>query len=159
MKTIGIVLGRFQPLHYGHIHLIKIAIQENEELVVCIGSAQKSAPLPINERHRRVNCQLQTLTVQNYRIIDFVDPEPLSDWPAMMASACRITDTTKNTLYRADNDLTEAHLSELARIGITVSIIPRIRFPYKDPTGIYHEISSATDIKHIHKKLGLEHLL
>ncbi|MBI4016830.1 MAG: hypothetical protein HY363_04005 [Candidatus Aenigmarchaeota archaeon] len=50
-------------------------------------------------------------------------------------------------------------ISELTKLGIAVKIIPRITFPYKDPNGIYHTVASATDIKKIHKKLDLEHLL
>lgn len=159
MNSLGLVLGRFQPLHYGHVHIIQTSLRENDETVICIGSAQKAEPLPIEERHRRIQKQLLMLNAKNYQITDLIDPVPLSEWPSVVKTTCNITNHTRNTLYRADNDLTQEQLSELARLGMTVKIIPRIAFPYKDPTGIYHTVNSATDIKKIHKELGLEHLL
>jgi nicotinamide-nucleotide adenylyltransferase len=36
----GLVIGRFQPFHNGHLELIKQIMNECEELVVVIGSAQ-----------------------------------------------------------------------------------------------------------------------
>ncbi|MFZ0511879.1 MAG: nicotinamide-nucleotide adenylyltransferase [Candidatus Nitrosopolaris sp.] len=38
----GIFVGRFQPLHLGHIATIKFALEKVEELVIVIGSAQIS---------------------------------------------------------------------------------------------------------------------
>lgn len=34
--------GRFQPVHLGHIHVIKWLLERSEEIIVVIGSAQKS---------------------------------------------------------------------------------------------------------------------
>lgn len=45
-KSIGVVLCRFQPMHLGHLHLIKHAVDNNDIVVVIIGSADK-----INERN------------------------------------------------------------------------------------------------------------
>ena len=43
-ERVGLILGRFQPLHYGHIQLMELAFAENNQLVICIGSAQKDDP-------------------------------------------------------------------------------------------------------------------
>lgn len=54
MKNIGVILARLQPIHNGHLALIKKASQENEEVHVFIGSADKfneRNPIPINIRH------------------------------------------------------------------------------------------------------------
>lgn len=54
MKNIGIILARFQPIHNGHLALIRKASQENDEVHVFIGSADKfneRNPIPINMRH------------------------------------------------------------------------------------------------------------
>jgi len=40
MTTRGLMLGRFQPFHNGHISLTKQILSECEELVIIIGSAQ-----------------------------------------------------------------------------------------------------------------------
>lgn len=52
MKT-GVILARLQPIHNGHLALIKKAINENDEVYVFIGSADKfnqRNPLPISLR-------------------------------------------------------------------------------------------------------------
>jgi len=52
MKT-GIILARLQPIHFGHLALIEKAVNENDEVYVFIGSADKfnqRNPLPISLR-------------------------------------------------------------------------------------------------------------
>ena len=52
MKT-GIILARLQPIHNGHLALIEKAVNENDEVYVFIGSADKfnqRNPLPISLR-------------------------------------------------------------------------------------------------------------
>ena len=52
MKT-GVILARLQPIHKGHLALIKKAVEENDEVYVFIGSADKfnqRNPLPISLR-------------------------------------------------------------------------------------------------------------
>ena len=54
MKKIGVILARLQPIHNGHLALIKKASEENDEVHVFIGSADKfneRNPIPINMRH------------------------------------------------------------------------------------------------------------
>lgn len=38
----GLFVGRFQPPHLGHIHAVKQALRECDELIIVIGSAQYS---------------------------------------------------------------------------------------------------------------------
>lgn len=54
MKKTGVILARLQPIHNGHLALIKKASEENDEVHVFIGSADKfneRNPIPINMRH------------------------------------------------------------------------------------------------------------
>jgi len=44
-----LVLGRFQPLHHGHIHLFSLAFKENDKVIICIDSAQLSEPFSIED--------------------------------------------------------------------------------------------------------------
>ena len=53
MKKIGVVLARLQPIHNGHLALIEKAYNENDEVYIFIGSADKfneRNPLPITLR-------------------------------------------------------------------------------------------------------------
>lgn len=36
---VGVIIGRFQPLHYGHAWLIKKALERFEKLIILIGSS------------------------------------------------------------------------------------------------------------------------
>lgn len=42
MVIRGLYVGRFQPFHLGHLHAIRTALKEVDELVIVIGSAQYS---------------------------------------------------------------------------------------------------------------------
>ncbi len=37
----GLILGRFQPLHMGHLSLFEAVIDEGHELLICIGSSNQ----------------------------------------------------------------------------------------------------------------------
>lgn len=37
----GLILGRFQPLHMGHLSLFESVIKKKEKIIVCIGSSDK----------------------------------------------------------------------------------------------------------------------
>lgn len=42
MKKTGVILARFQPIHNGHIELIRKAVKENDEVLIFIGSVDKN---------------------------------------------------------------------------------------------------------------------
>ncbi|MDD3454709.1 MAG: adenylyltransferase/cytidyltransferase family protein, partial [Methanobacteriales archaeon] len=41
----GLLVGRMQPFHKGHLEVIKRILGEVDELIICIGSAQLSHSL------------------------------------------------------------------------------------------------------------------
>lgn len=41
MKKVGIFIGRFAPIHYGHFSIIKESIKELDKLVLVLGSSNK----------------------------------------------------------------------------------------------------------------------
>ena len=53
-QKVGIFLSRMQPLHIGHLGIIEKALQENDKVLIIIGSKNKSGtirnPLDINIR-------------------------------------------------------------------------------------------------------------
>ena len=54
MKYLGVIVGRYQPCHLGHVKTIEKALQENDSVVVFLGSAQFSRthinPYTVQER-------------------------------------------------------------------------------------------------------------
>lgn len=57
MKT-GLIIGRFQPFHLGHLKLIEIAANNVDKLIIGIGSSQegntKENPFTANEREEMI---------------------------------------------------------------------------------------------------------
>ena len=62
----GLFIGRFQPFHLGHLATVKFALRNVEELVIIIGSAQKSHeirnPFTAGERIQMIKDSLSTET-------------------------------------------------------------------------------------------------
>ncbi|PSN84426.1 nicotinamide-nucleotide adenylyltransferase [Candidatus Marsarchaeota G2 archaeon ECH_B_SAG-F08] len=83
----AILIGRFQPLHTGHIYAIKQILDENQEIVIAIGSAQASHtlenPLTAGERVYMIHKTLveEKLELSRIYIITVPDIQYNSIWP------------------------------------------------------------------------------
>ena len=60
MKKVGVFLSRMQPIHNAHLWMIENALKENDEVLVMIGSANKS-----NYLRNPLNISLRTELVEN----------------------------------------------------------------------------------------------
>ena len=69
----GLVIGRFQPFHNGHLELIRQIMDECEELIVVIGSAQFNYlvkdPFTAGERIEMIHASLSSQTFDRSRIL------------------------------------------------------------------------------------------
>jgi len=87
MMLSGLFIGRFQPFHLGHMEAIRFALNYVEELVVVIGSAQRSHeirhPFTAGERiqmiYRSLNADNQADT-QRILLIPVPDVDIHSLW-------------------------------------------------------------------------------
>lgn len=75
----GIFIGRFQPVHQGHIHALGIAASQVEQLYIFVGSANQCRsiknPWTFTERKNMLMAKLHAQRIYNYEII------PLNDYP------------------------------------------------------------------------------
>ena len=112
MKT-GVILARLQPIHKGHLALIRKAIEENDEVYVFIGSADKfnqRNPLPISLRMQLANEAIEetfkgeVFKIKVLPLDDLTDESDNShDWGFYLYS--RIVTECKNpcfTIYYSD---------------------------------------------------------
>lgn len=80
--TRALFVGRFQPFHYGHLHAIKKILEECDELVLVIGSAQMSHslhnPFTAGERIEMIRGALNGASVPTDRYLLM----PIPDAPA-----------------------------------------------------------------------------
>ena len=73
----GVILARFQPIHNGHLALIRKACLENDKVLLLVGSANKinaRNPIPINIRMRLLETALEEEGLLNKCVI-----HPLKD--------------------------------------------------------------------------------
>ena len=73
----GVFIGRFQPFHYGHSEAIKFALENSDELVIVIGSAQKNHelenPFTAGERYEMILRYLKTKDYKKPILITHMD--------------------------------------------------------------------------------------
>jgi nicotinamide-nucleotide adenylyltransferase len=84
--TNGLFIGRFQPFHKGHLATVKFALEKVEQLVVVVGSAQKSHeprnPFTAGERIRMIKESLDSDGETDVRRI-LIIPVPDTDVHAL----------------------------------------------------------------------------
>jgi bifunctional NMN adenylyltransferase/nudix hydrolase len=77
MKS-GIFIGRFQPVHQGHIHALGIAASQVDKLFILVGSANQCRsiknPWTFQERSQMLRTKLHAAGIRNYEVI------PLNDY-------------------------------------------------------------------------------
>ncbi len=87
----GLFVGRFQPFHLGHLHVVKKFLEKVDELIIAIGSAQYSHtfkdPFNVGERIWMVRSALiDEVDPRRYYIIPIPDINDNRIWVAHVAS-------------------------------------------------------------------------
>lgn len=79
LLTTGLFVGRFQPFHKGHLATVKYALGKVDQLVIVVGSAQKSHeprnPFTADERVRMIKESLDSDRVNAGRILIIPVPD------------------------------------------------------------------------------------
>lgn len=82
----ALYIGRFQPYHLGHHEIIKETASEADEVVICIGSAQRSHelenPFTAGERYLMISKSLRDEGISNFYIVPIMD----LNWNAVWVS-------------------------------------------------------------------------
>lgn len=77
--TTGLFVGRFQPFHKGHLATVRFALGEVDQLVIVVGSAQKSHeprnPFTAGERISMIRETLDSEKVDAGRILIIPVPD------------------------------------------------------------------------------------
>ncbi len=82
----ALYIGRFQPYHLGHHAVIKEMAAEAEEIIICIGSAQRSHeledPFTAGERYLMISKSLRADGISNFYVVPILDV----NWNAVWVS-------------------------------------------------------------------------
>lgn len=130
----GLLIGRFQPFHKGHVYVVKKVLQEVDEIIIGIGSAQLSHtlenPFTAGERLMMIaNSLAENGIKKNYYIIPIQDVNNNSLWVSHVRSL-----TPPFTTVYSGNTLVKRLFSE---VGVEV----------KTPPLFNRKIYSGTEIR------------
>ncbi|MDK2384024.1 MAG: nicotinamide-nucleotide adenylyltransferase [Candidatus Korarchaeota archaeon] len=122
----ALVVGRFQPLHYGHLHVFRYALSKADELVIAIGSSQFCCvprnPLSVDERMEML---VRALRREGFPLADIMlssvpDTEsPEEDWGLL------VLDRVPRVDIAFSND--PETIRDLKRVGLEVENIPFLK--------------------------------
>ncbi|MHA1266931.1 MAG: nicotinamide-nucleotide adenylyltransferase [Candidatus Helarchaeota archaeon] len=93
MVRRGLLIGRFQPLHLGHLKGIELISKEMDELIILIGSAQYSHslnnPFTAGERITMIHTALveKGFNLSKFYIIPLMDTNDNRIWVAHLVSS------------------------------------------------------------------------
>jgi len=86
----SLMIGRFQPLHNGHMEVIRKCAAESDNLIIGIGSAQYSHecdnPFTAGERYLMIDEVMKTEGITNYCIVPIEDLRRYSLWVSQVES-------------------------------------------------------------------------
>ena len=103
MKT-GIIIGRFQPFHVGHLHSVGVAASQVDKLYVLVGSANACRsiknPWTFAERKDMIRSKLWSNHISNVEIVPLNDyPYNDTQWIADVRATAEHYDMGKPTLF------------------------------------------------------------
>lgn len=80
----GLLVGRFQPFHLGHVDAIKFALEKVENLWLGIGSSnrnpEKNNPFSADERKEMIQNSIDSIISQKIQIFYIPDLEDHKKW-------------------------------------------------------------------------------
>lgn len=149
MYKHGLICGRFQPLHLGHVSLIQKAIQECTHLTIAIGSAQDNIdyrnPYTYPERYSMLkNVFLENILNNSVSIIPISDINNPPKWARYVLGNVLINSYSndKVDIYYSGSE----HDASLFRdYGITIKISDRSISGFKSATEI-RDLISKNDV-------------
>jgi nicotinamide-nucleotide adenylyltransferase len=81
---IGLLIGRFQPFHLGHLDAVKFALSNVDELLIGIGSSnkfnEKRNPFTADERKEMIELSLDEPTLEKIKIYHIPDVNDHDKW-------------------------------------------------------------------------------
>lgn len=89
-KLPALLVGRFQPFHKGHLHMVRRILEEFDQIIIGIGSAQCSHtpknPYTSGERQNMIVRVLEAEGIRSYEIIPIEDVGKHSLWVPFVES-------------------------------------------------------------------------
>ena len=85
-----VFIGRFQPFHLAHMQTIKIALQQSQQVLLALGSAQNERniknPFSANEREQMILSNFSAADQQRIKFVYVVDVYDDKKWQKLVTS-------------------------------------------------------------------------
>jgi len=118
----GLLVGRFQPFHLGHLYAVRYALERVEQLYILVGSAEKSHqldnPFTAGERVYMIKAALEEADIDCRRVL--IIPLPDSSAHSLWVASVKAT-VPKFDVVFSNDPLTRRLFQEE---GFTVLDIP-----------------------------------
>jgi nicotinamide-nucleotide adenylyltransferase len=143
-----LVIGRFQPFHNGHLHVIKSVLKkanlfEDNLIKIAIGSIQssfvKTNPFTFYERKEMISRVLKKNRINNFLIIGLEDKNSNSKWIKEL-----IKKTGKFDICYTNNELVQKILSENKKEVSGIELLDR---EHLSSTNIRNIIASKRNVE------------
>ena len=91
--TVGVLVGRFQPFHNGHLEAVRYALKNVDYLYVVIGSSQRDHerdnPFTAGERIAMIKAALDSSDVKpgSWMAVPIADTDSHALWPAILRAS------------------------------------------------------------------------
>ncbi|OTG68147.1 nicotinamide-nucleotide adenylyltransferase [Acinetobacter sp. ANC 4470] len=85
-----VFIGRFQPFHLAHMQTIKIALQQSQQVLLALGSAQNERniknPFSANERENMILSNFSAADQQRIKFVYVIDVYDDKKWQKLLTS-------------------------------------------------------------------------
>lgn len=139
--SYALIVGRFQPLHNGHMEIIRRCAAEADHLNIGIGSAQSSHmtdnPFTAGERYLMLESTLRDEGISNFSIIPIEDLNRYSAWVAHVKAMC-----PPFSVVYSNNPFTRRLFTEA---GYTVRSVPMYNRDIYSGTEVRRRMISGDD--------------
>ena len=156
MGKVGFYIGRFQPVHKGHVHAVKFILGKVDEVIIGIGSAQFSHepenPFTAGERFTMLRLALDEAGIDRrlYAIIPVPDTQIHSIWVAQVLSY-----TPKFDVVFTNDPLSRQLFMEAGFQVEGISFLERDRYA---ATYVREKILNGEDWEHLVPKSVAEYI-
>lgn len=114
MQRVGVLVGRFQPFHNGHLFLVNEALKQVDCLLIVLGSSQESRtvknPWTVDERIEMIQAACPDMPLHCVGIPDSIGPNEISWFQAIEAAAADVAQGCTIVLFGHSKDESSYYL-------------------------------------------------
>ncbi|MFA5452334.1 MAG: nicotinamide-nucleotide adenylyltransferase [Candidatus Methanomethylophilaceae archaeon] len=167
-ENYALIIGRFQPLHKGHMKVIRKVASESDHVIIGIGSAQyshtKDNPFTAGERYLMIAKTLKEEGIENVFIVPIEDLNRYSVWVSQVETMCppfsivySNNQYTRRLFYEAGYEIRDSPLynrAEFSGTEVRQRILDDEDWRYLVPPKVAEVIDQIDGVSRIRELMG-----